>query len=81
MHAGSISTSKRLQETFAALTMSDWVTTAEIQAVTRSQAVHSDIAALRANGHAVITRYAGKSVGGAKVYAYKLVGEQMELAI
>jgi hypothetical protein len=71
MNAGSIQTSGRLRDTLAAIR--DWATTAEISAATGSMAVHSDIAALRANGISVrAERVPG--YGGRCVYRYRAEG-------
>ena len=67
MHCGSLATSKRLQDTLAVLQDGEWHTTREIRLVTNSEAVHSDLAALRANG----VDYECKPAGGKK-YAYRL---------
>ena len=67
MHCGSLATSKRLQDTLAVLQDGQWHTTREIRLVTNSEAVHSDLAALRANG----VDYECKPAGGKK-YAYRL---------
>jgi len=50
MHFGNLATSKRLQDTLAVLKDGRWHTTREIRLATNSEAVHSDIAALRWNG-------------------------------
>ena len=50
MHAGNIQTSKRLKQTLACLAGGRWKSTMEIALATESCAVHSDIAALRAQG-------------------------------
>ena len=55
------------------VTATGFATTAEIAARTGSQAVHSDIAGVRANGIPVTCRYRGKSDNGAKVYEYALL--------
>jgi hypothetical protein len=52
MHAGKIDSSIRLNRTLEIL-RDGWKTTLEIEQHTNSRAVHSDIAALRANGIAV----------------------------
>ena len=49
MHAGKIDTSIRLKRTLDIL-RDGWKTTLEIEQHTNSRAVHSDIAAIRANG-------------------------------
>lgn len=49
MHAGKIETSNRLRATLQHLSDGAWHTTLEINRATGSMAVHSDIAALRAN--------------------------------
>ena len=67
MHCGSLATSKRLQDTLAVLQDGQWHTTREIRLVTNSEAVHSDLAALRRNG----IDYECKPAGGKK-YAYRL---------
>ena len=77
MHSGSMD-SERLKRTWMYLLArqqngSGPATTAEIAARTGSQAVHSDIAGVRANGIPVTCRYRGKSDNGAKVYEYALL--------
>lgn len=67
MHCGRIETSKRLQDTLAVLQDGEWHTTREIRLVTNSEAVHSDLAALKANG----IDYECKPAGGKK-YVYRL---------
>ena len=68
MHAGSIKTSSRLQDTLAVLRDGQWHTTRQIRMVTDSEAVHSDMAALAANG----IKYECKPCGEKK-YAYRLI--------
>lgn len=68
MNAGSIQTSGRLQATLAAI--ADWATTAQISTATGSMAVHSDIAALRANGVAVLAERV-PGYHGRCVYRYR----------
>jgi hypothetical protein len=73
MHYGSIETSERLKETLAVLQQGGIRTTATIRRATRSQAVHSDIAALRKNDILIRTHALGKK-RGRRVYGYELVG-------
>ena len=75
MHAGNLSTSPRLRATLAALSASEWRTTWEIAQQTRSCAVHSDIAGLRANGVGVETR-GPDTRNGQRVYSYRLKGAE-----
>ena len=67
MHCGRIETSKRLQDTLAALQDGQWHTTREIRLVTNSEAVHSDINALRAGGIV----YESKCMPG-RIWKYRL---------
>lgn len=75
MHYGSIETSPRLQDTLAVLKQGGIRTTATIRRATRSQAVHSDIAALRANGLQIVTHSLGVK-RGRRTYGYELIGRQ-----
>jgi hypothetical protein len=65
MHAGSIFTSRRLQDTLLVLaypyTKDGYITTLAIHRITGSMAVHSDIAALRENGFPVESRRKNKT--------------------
>jgi biotin operon repressor len=70
MHAGNIATSKRLQATALALADGDWHSTREIRLQTGSEAVHSDMAALRVNGIDYETRWA--TGGGVRLHLYRL---------
>lgn len=67
MHCGRIETSKRLQATLAVLQDGEWHTTREIRLVTNSEAVHSDINALRAGGIV----YESKCMPG-RIWKYRL---------
>jgi hypothetical protein len=73
MNFASLKKSKRLQRTLAALGRS-WVSTAKIQALTGSMAVGTDISELRHNGKDIICRYGGRTIDGAKIYLYRLIG-------
>ena len=73
MHCGRIETSKRLQDTLAVLRDGQWHSTREIRMVTNSEAVHSDLAALRANGVDYECKPAGK-----KKYVYRLLKESFQ---
>jgi len=55
MHFGNLATSRRLQDTLTVLQDGQWHTTREIRLVTYSEAVHSDIAGLRANGIDIVS--------------------------
>jgi biotin operon repressor len=59
MHAGKLETSERLKLTLAALQGGE-LSTREIAARTFSVAVHSDLAALKANGVEITKRQSGK---------------------
>jgi hypothetical protein len=74
MNFASLKKSKRLQRTLAALGRSSWVSTAKIQALTGSMAVGTDISELRHNGKDIICRYGGRTIAGAKIYLYRLIG-------
>lgn len=67
MHSGNLSTSARLQATLAVLSDHQWHTTRDIRLVTDSEAVHSDMAGLAANG----ILYDCEPCGGKK-YRYRL---------
>jgi len=71
MHHGNMATSKRLQDTYAALADRQWHSTWHIAQATHSCAVHSDIAALRENGCAIDTQ-GPKLVQGCRIYEYRL---------
>jgi hypothetical protein len=75
MHYGSVETSKQLQETLAVLEQGGIRTTATIRRATRSQAVHSDIAALRKNGLLIRTHSLGVKRGRRR-YGYELLGRE-----
>lgn len=70
MHAGKLATSKRLQATLKII-KGHWYTTRAISKLTGSMAVHSDIAALRAQGVSVESRYLGLSLDGNRTWAYR----------
>ena len=72
MHAGKLATSKRMKATFKSLRRRIWTTTREISRRTGSMAVHSDIAALRAQGINVQTKYIGMFENGARIWAYRI---------
>ena len=67
MHCGRIETSKRLQDTLAVLQDGEWHTTRDIRLRTNSEAVHSDINALRAGGIV----YESKCMPG-RIWKYRL---------
>ena len=71
MNAGSIYTSARLQATLAAI-RGGWASTREISVKTGSMAVHSDIAAIRANGLTVQRRSRPDTAAGCRVSEYRL---------
>lgn len=73
MNYGKIETSERLQQTLAVLQQGGVRTTATIRRATRSQAVHSDIAALRKNGFVIVTHRLGP-IRGRRRYGYELIG-------
>ncbi len=82
MNAGSIKTSKRLQDTFAALLRHSryhdekflsYCSTEVIRRVTKSQAVHSDIAGLRANGYKIKSKMLYRAENGNRIFGYCLV--------
>lgn len=70
MNAGSPKTSRRLRATIKAIR--NWRTTLGISKITGSMAVHSDIAALRANGICVKIKYIGMTTSKNRIYAYRL---------
>lgn len=69
MNAGKIATSRRLQETLAALRDGP-KTSLQLHLITGSMAPHSDVAGVRANGIEIETTCVSKGV-----YLYSLVGE------
>ena len=72
MNAAKLERSERLRRTYYVL-LSGPKTTQELQELTGSMAVHSDVAELKANGIKVLpAKYIGKSSGGRKVYLYSL---------
>lgn len=72
MNAGNICTSERLKSTLEALLDGQPHSTWEIGTVTRSCAVHSDIAALRHNGFEIETKRHAKENGCVR-FTYRLV--------
>lgn len=75
MNAASLS-NKRLQAILG-MTTGRWATSLEIASATGSIAPSTDVAALRCRlrplgGH-VMSSYVGKSVTGARVYAYRSI--------
>jgi hypothetical protein len=73
MHAADLKKSSRLQNCLSAMADCLWHTTAWLQEATGSMAVHSDIAELRANNVSIETKYVARLSNGRKVYAYRLV--------
>jgi hypothetical protein len=73
MNAGNYQTSPRLQKTLAVLKQAGdaHVTTLAIEKQTNSRAVHSDIAALRANGW-IVERTSMPEIGP-RVSGYRLI--------
>ena len=73
LHAGNIETSHRLQHTLHVLQFygSRWASTLDIARRTQSCAVHSDMAALKANGIQYEQRY---RPGSRRVSEYRLKG-------
>ena len=73
IHAGKLSSSARLQATLRVLSDCHAHSTRDIAETTGSQAVHTDIAELRANGLPVGPAvYAGRSQEGRKIYCYTM---------
>lgn len=75
MHFGSVETSELLRATLAVLEQGGIRTTATIRRATRSQAVHSDIAALRKNDFLIQTHFLGVK-RGRRTYGYELLGRR-----
>lgn len=73
MHYGKVETSPLLRKTLEILEQGGVRTTKTIQRVTGSQAVHSDIAALRMNNLNIKTHYLGVK-NGRRRYGYELIG-------
>ena len=85
MHAGSVVTSRRLRATLRVLVFhaGHLVTTAMIQRATGSQAVHSDIAALRMppnNYRIPRAAMLYRRADGTKVMAYRIEKRDMDKA-
>jgi len=76
-HAARIESSARLQTTLRVLERAGdrGLTTGELHTLTESQAVHSDVHELRANGYDVECRYDG-SRNGRRIYRYTLRGRR-----
>ena len=74
MHHGNLKTSSRLKLTRDVLINNGGSATgAQIREITDSLAVHSDIAALRANGIGILpAKQIGKTQKGAKIMLYQL---------
>jgi hypothetical protein len=73
IHFADVKKSHRLRRMVKALGRS-WRTTAELQAITRSMCVHTDISELRANGKDILCRYDSTDAQtGAKIYRYRLI--------
>jgi biotin operon repressor len=73
-HFALLKNSSRLQLIKKLLSRGNWVTSAEIYAVTGSMAVHTDIHELRENGVNVSpAKYTGLSATGRKKYAYRII--------
>jgi len=69
MNAGNLKTSDRLRKTLSVL-KEGWHTTWEISQATQSMAVHSDVAALRANGVSVESERMKGTDG--RIWRYKI---------
>jgi hypothetical protein len=76
MHAGNPERSARLRRTLGALRVSGLrgLTTAQLQTITRSCAVHSDVSELRQNGYLVSCNQEPMRAGR-RVYRYTLKGK------
>jgi hypothetical protein len=77
VNSGSVESSTRLQQTLAVLQAAGarGVTTLEIERVTDSRAVHSDVAALRAkpNSYVISCKYDHLTETKRRVYRYTLI--------
>ncbi len=72
-HYANINRSTRLQNTMKILADGQYHTTAEIQKITKSAAVHTDIHELRRNGINISpARYQGRTSKGRKIYDYRI---------
>ena len=73
-HAANLENSDRLKGLHKALSAGGIFTTAKLQTLTGSMAIHSDIHELRQNGVPVSKAiYIGKNGEGKKVYGYQLL--------
>ena len=73
-HAANLENSDRLKSLHRALSVGGIFTTAKLQTLTGSMAIHSDIHELRQNGIPVSKAiYIGKNGEGKKVYGYQLL--------
>ena len=72
MHYADLNTSARLQKLYKLLRQGIELTTAQIQRVTGSMAVGTDISELRKNGFDITCRYICRMPSGAKKYGYRM---------
>lgn len=72
-HAAKIENSDRLKKLLRVLDSGEEFTTAELQTITNSMAIHSDVHELRQNGYKINCRYSkSKSLFfNRKVFCYK----------
>jgi hypothetical protein len=70
-HGGSPQTSDRLRQTLLYLADGNWHTTLDIQSVTGSVAVSSDVGDLRKCGYNISCEYQGLTENKRKIYRYR----------
>ena len=73
MNYAKLITSNRLDRMWEALMNNPWATTAQLQRLTKSCSVATDISELRKNGFRISCEYVGMK-NGRKVYKYKMEG-------
>jgi len=74
IHYVKIENSPRLQAMLTVLEKTGARTTLDLQHLTGSMAVHTDIAELRANGYAIRRDYIGRTAAGRQIHKYTLLG-------
>lgn len=78
-HAANYKKSERLQGLYSLLGTGDEYTTAQIQSITGSMAIHSDVHELRQNGFDISCRYVGIQ-NNRKIFAYKMNLEEVKIS-
>ena len=82
IHYAKLENSQRLQELFAILQDGKAHSAFDIQAKTKSMAVHTDIAELRENGYEISQWYDGQTARGRSRSMYRMTAPlQMKMAL